>query len=271
MKYRSMKAKAITLMLAASMVVSMAACSSDTATDSSSDSSTDSSADTSSDSSSDGSISGSITVWSSLSQEEMDMYAEIYNSINPDVEVTNVAVDGDTYTTKLQATFLADSGAPDVALLEITVLGAFSDSGFLENLSADPYNADDEEENMIPYVAELCKDDDGNFVGLSYQSTPGGFWYNKELALEYLGTDDPDEVSALVSTWDDIADLGASVYEQSGGSVALLDSMESVYTPFLMNDGEALVSDDGVLVDFTEIFEIAVDIRESNADAKLEA
>ena len=72
----------------------------------------------------------------------------------------------------------------------------------LENLSQEKYGAEDISKDMIPYVDELSRDKEGDIRGLSWQSTPGGFWYKKALAKEYLGTDDPDELAAMLSDWD---------------------------------------------------------------------
>ncbi len=219
--------------------------------------------------SSDG-VSAGITVWAALSQEELNMYAEIYNSINPNVSVESVAVPYDNYLTKLQTSFRAGTGAPDVALLEIAHFGSFKDTEFLENLSVEPYNMSAEEANIIPYVAEISKDSQGDFKGMSYQATPGGFWYNKKLALEYLGTDDPDEIAAMVETWDVAIETGEKVYEQSGGEAYLFDTFVSITTPMLYNDGAPKVDEAGKIMDLTPIFETAKAVRDNNGEAMLE-
>lgn len=220
-----------------------------------------------------GTVSGEITVWTSLSQEEIDSYIEMYNKINPDVKVNAVVFPGDTYLTKLQASLRAGSGAPDAFTTEIKGLGSFKDTDLLENLSSDPYNADSEEENMVPYVAELCKDSNGDFKGLSYQSCPGGFWYNKKLAKEYLGTDDPDELYAMWNSWDDIPAICQQVYEKSGGEVYLFDSLNNLAANVLLSRRADAHVVDNKLYDldfYKEQMEFALTIRENNGDSKVD-
>lgn len=215
-----------------------------------------------------GSESGEITLWSKLTQEEIDSYISIYNEVNPDVKVKGVVFPGDTYVTKLQASLRSGSGAPDVFTSEVREFGSFKDSDLLENLSDDPYNADVEEENMIPYVAELSKDSQGNFKGLSYQSCPGGFWYNKKLAKEYLGTDDPDELYAMWNNWEEMPAICKDVYDKSGGKVYLFDSLNSVSAILRAQRTEAYVVDNKLMdLDFfKKQMEMAVKIRENHGD-----
>ena len=90
------------------------------------------------------------------------------------------------YRTKLQNAFRTGTNAPDVATFEISDFGVYKDSDMLENLSQEQYGADAISKDMIPYVDELSRDGEGNVKGLSWQSTPGGFWYKKALAKNIL-------------------------------------------------------------------------------------
>ena len=134
---------------------------------------------------------GEINVWTNLSQDEMNFYVEEFNKIVPGVKVNVTVMPSKEYRTKLQNAFRTGTNAPDVATFEISDFGVYKDSDMLENLSQEQYGADAISKDMIPYVDELSRDGEGNVKGLSWQSTPGGFWYKKALAKEYLGTDDP--------------------------------------------------------------------------------
>ena len=214
-----------------------------------------------------------ITVWTSLTQEEIDNYVEDFNAVNPDIKVNAVVFPTDTYMTKLEAALRSGTGAPDVFLAEIRDLGKLKGSDLIEDLSGEPYGAAELMDDFIPYVAELCKDDDGHIIGLSYQSCPGGFWYYKPLAKEYLGTDDPEEVQKLLPDWDSIAAIGEEVYEKSGGEVYLMDSPASVVAPILGTRPGAYVQD-GKMLElsyFRNVMETALKIREHHGDAMLDA
>ena len=101
---------------------------------------------------------------------------------------------------------------------------------------------------MIPYVDELSRDKEGVIRGLSWQSTPGGFWNKKALAKEYLGTDDPDELAAMLSDWDKIVEVGKQVYEKSDGKIALLDDVESVLQLYASYKGQPWVDDNNHII-----------------------
>ena len=62
---------------------------------------------------------------------------------------------------------------------EISDFGAYIDTDLLENLRQEQYGAEEVLSDMIPYVQELSRDKDGNIKGLTWQSTPGGFWYRR--------------------------------------------------------------------------------------------
>ena len=50
----------------------------------------------------------------------------------------------------------------------------------------------------------------------------GRILVQKALAKEYLGTDDPQELYEMLSSWDKIVETGKQVYEKSGGKIALI-------------------------------------------------
>jgi len=91
-------------------------------------------------------------------------------------------------------------GAPDVYVAEAAFIKDFVNNGFWENLSQAPYNAQDLEGQVTPYVLDTGKDWDGNIRALSWQMTPGGLFYRRSVALEVFGTDDPDEIGAKLAS-----------------------------------------------------------------------
>lgn len=67
-----------------------------------------------------------------------------------------------------------------------------SDLGITEDDIADQYQ----------YTKDVMTDSNGVLKGLSWQGCPGGLIYNRDVALEVLGTEDPDEVQEYVKDWD---------------------------------------------------------------------
>ena len=181
---------------------------------------------------------GEINLWTNLSQEEMNFYVEEFNKIVPGVKVNLTVMPSNEYRTKLQNAFRTGTNAPDVVTFEISDFGAYIDTDLLENLSQEQYGAEEVLSDMIPYVQELSRDKDGNIKGLTWQSTPGGFWYRKDLAREYLGTDDPEELYSMMSDWDKIIEVGKEVWEKSDGKIALLSDVEDILQIYASYKGE---------------------------------
>ncbi len=216
-------------------------------------------------------VTGEITIWTNLAQDEMNTYIETFNKYVPGVKVNLSVMPSNEYRTKLQNAFRTGTNAPDVATFEISDFGKYKETDILENLSAAPYNADEISKDMVPYVDKLSRDADGNIMGMSWQSTPGGFWYKKALAREYLGTDDPDELHEMLKDWDSIIEVGKQVYEKSGGKVALLDDVETVEQIYSSYKGAPWVDENNHIISdefLTEEFDLIKRVRENNVDAK---
>jgi multiple sugar transport system substrate-binding protein len=128
------------------------------------------------------------------------------------VELTIVPIAD--YPTKLKPVLESGVGAPDVFTGEIAFLKQWVDAGYWENLSEDPYNADEIKDKYVPYVFDLGKDQDGNVRALSWQTTPGGIFYKRSIAKEVLGTDDPAEVGKMMGSMEDVFKVAEKMKEK---------------------------------------------------------
>ncbi|MBR4628231.1 MAG: carbohydrate ABC transporter substrate-binding protein [Ruminococcus sp.] len=86
----------------------------------------------------------------------------------------------------------------------------------------------------------------GKMVGASWQSCPGGFAYNAELAKQYLDVDTPEQMQEKVGDWDKFVAAATEVATKSNKSVALADSLGGMWQVFAANRKSAWV-DDGIL------------------------
>lgn len=118
------------------------------------------------------------------------------------------------YPTKLKPVLESGVGAPDVFTGEIAFLKQWTERGYWENLSAEPYNVDELKDDYIPYVFDLGKDSEGNVKALSWQTTPGGIFYRRSIATEVLGTDDPNEVGKMMTSWDAMFEVGEKLKQK---------------------------------------------------------
>ncbi|ALS27087.1 ABC transporter substrate-binding protein [Paenibacillus sp. 32O-W] len=261
--------------LAIMMVVSLlAACggkSGDGAQDSAGNTNSETSGDTTGDTSAapggeTGELKGNLVIWTFFDQ--VNEMAKKFEEKHPGVKVEVKMFPGDQYQTKLLTALQSGRDVPDIFDLERAYIGKFIDSPFVADLSA--MGADELVQNYIPYVKELGVSADGKVRAISDHSSPGGFWYIRENAKKYLGTDDPDEISAMVDSWDKIIELGQKVYAESGGKVHLIANAGDVFDMAAYNV-EPWVKDGKLNIDpkWQEYYEVQKEIRNNNVDAKL--
>ncbi|MFD2334358.1 ABC transporter substrate-binding protein [Cohnella sp. GCM10020058] len=212
-------------------------------------------------------LSGKLVIWTFFDQVN-DMAAKFMEK-NPGVQVEVKMFPGDQYQTKLLTALQSGKDLPDIFDLERGYIGKFIDSKFLADLSA--LGAEDLVKDYVPYVQGLGRSSDGKLKAISDHSSPGGFWYLKETAKKYLGTDDAAEIGAMVSDWDKLIETGKKVYDQSGGKVHLIESANDLFDIMAYNT-DAWVKDGALNIDpkWKDTYAVQQKIRESNVDAKLD-
>ena len=214
-------------------------------------------------------LEGTVVIWDwdSTSQNK---YVEKFNEVYPNVTVDVQDVSWDDYMTKLQTSYVSGMDLPDIILGEIAWRGTLFDMGICDNLEKDPYNLDRNE--MVSSSVPLSSDMNGNIVGVDTQVTPSGFAYKRDLAKEYLGTDDPTEVGEMIKDWDSFLEVGKQVSEKSGGKVKMMASLGDV---LLCTIGQNVVDYvDGTTVNITEKMtkplEITMKLRDAGIIGDLE-
>lgn len=214
------------------------------------------------------SYSGTIQVWSWTNDPEYQIAAFEKAYPNVKVEFTQIGTD---YDTKMQTIVDNETEGPDVFYSDVKNVKNYIESGAWENLSAAPYNAD--VSNTVPYCVQLASDKDGNLRAMTYQATPGGFWYKRDLAQEYLGTDDPAEISQMLSTMDGVLETAEKIKTASNGETHMFASYQDLWN--MANYGmrtEPWVEDGKFILDdyVSEFFDLAKTIRDNDYGAKLD-
>lgn len=107
--------------------------------------------------------------------------------------------------------------------------------------------------NAYGYTLEIGTNKDGEFVGATWQATPGGYCYNAALAEEKLGVKSPEEMQALVSDWAKFEETAAKLAEQG---VAICATEGGLWQIKQCDRTSAWVGSDGKLVvdDFAKDF-----------------
>lgn len=213
-------------------------------------------------------LSGTLEVWGWTTDPQYQI--EAFEKAYPNVTV-NYTMIGTDYDTKMQTIVDNRTEGPDVFYADVKTVKNYIESDAWETLTDDPYNIDvsDSED----YTVKLGSDSDGNVKALSYQATPGGFWYKRDLAKKYLGTDDPDEISEMLSTTDGMLDVAEKLKEGSNGETHMFASYKDLWQfanygmrSLAWVDGDKFQMDDYI----PEFFDLAKTVRDNGYDAKID-
>lgn len=198
-----------------------------------------------------------LTIWD-WDEAHLNHMTEWYHEKHPNVKFETLVVGTADYMQKLQSALASGSGVPDIILGEMGFRGKVFDLGITEDLSKEPYNV--KPDDMFDFAVELQSGPNGELYGVEQQICPSGFAYRRDLAKEYLGTDDPAELAEMISDWDKMLEVSKQVKEKSGGKVTTLPGISLLMIEILYSQG---VSDyiDGDNINLTdryqEMFEIA--------------
>lgn len=188
------------------------------------------------------SASEKLVVWT-LSND-LVQFADHYCEQNEDVQIETVVIAPADYPTKVQSAMRGKSKEPDVIVGEPQMLENMYEAGYFEDLNQDPYNAQDYADDEVDYAWKVGQDADGIQRAISYQITPAGIYYRRDIAKEVFGTDDPDEVGKLFKDYDTILQTGQTL--KDAGYKIFASDAEMVYfisnTPWV-EDGKLIVDD----------------------------
>jgi ABC-type glycerol-3-phosphate transport system substrate-binding protein len=173
------------------------------------------------------SFSGKVSLWHFNKDEAPNIekyFEEVYKNV--DLQVTVIPDKDQQYINKLTSAVRAGAGVPDIFTGEsafvkriVEMPGAWADiSEKAKEISGD----------MAPYTIEVGTDTKGVVRAISHQVTAGGIGYKRPVAKKYLGTDDPTEVAAMLSSQDKIVETAKKLKDASGGKVALFPSWEEM-------------------------------------------
>ena len=89
----------------------------------------------------------------------------------------------------------------DLFLVEADYALKYTDTDYVLPV-ADVGITEDDTKDMYQYTKDVVTDSNGVLKGVSWQACPGIMFYNRDIAKEVLGTDDPTEVQNYVKDWD---------------------------------------------------------------------
>ncbi len=167
-----------------------------------------------------------LTVWT-LSNDLIDFAKKFDEATGCTTEV--VVIEPANYPTKVQTALLGGETEPDVIVGEPKMLPDFMDAGFFEDLNQEPYNAQQYADQIVDYVWEKGQDADGIQRAISYQITPAGIYYRRDIAQEVFGTEDPVEIGKLFKDYSTILET-AHTLKDAGYRIFSSDGEMSVFS-----------------------------------------
>ncbi len=157
-------------------------------------------------------LSGKLVIWTLA--DDLQDFGDRFEELNPGVEVETTVIAPADYPTKVEAALLGGAKEPDIIVAEPQMIESMVDAGFFEDLNQAPYNAQDYAGQIVDYVWEVGQDRDGIQRAISYQITPAGFYYRRDIAKEVFGTDDPAEIGKLFADYATILETGKTLKEK---------------------------------------------------------
>lgn len=244
--------KALVLSLACAMGLSLVACggNDDATTEAKKDDTTTEAAkDDASDATSEAEVSGSdegkvlnIYAWNEEFKSRITDHYPGYEEVDAthgkigDVDVvwTITPNNDNAYQNNLDQQLLkqADADAKDkidIFLVEADYALKYSDTDYTMAVS-DLGITDDELANQYDYTKKILENSNGVLKGVSWQSTPGVLIYNREIAKDMWGSDDPAEVQKHVSDWDTFYATGSELAAKGYKLTATVNDSYRVYS-----------------------------------------
>ncbi len=181
--------------------------------------------------------------------EEFKGFFEKYYTVPEGVTVNWIITpsDGNAYQTKLTEALLnqanvADDEKIDMFLAEADYILKYVDSEYTQDITALGVT---DFSNTYTYTVQAASDASGVVKGVSFQCCPSALIYRRSIAQDVLGTSEPDEVQALLDSWDKFNAVAADAKAKG----YYMTSSEAETFRVFSNNGEApLVDENGNLV-----------------------
>lgn len=157
-----------------------------------------------------------------------DYYKPMHKKLDYKVKITVVPFEN--FQTKLDPV-LGTKNGPDLIALDASFVKKYVNSGKMADLSQ--VGIAKAAANTTEYVKEVGQDESGKQVALSWQATPGAYYYRASLAKKYLGVNTPEEMQAKINNEADFTKTAQELNQKSGGKVFMTSSISDLFEPMI--------------------------------------
>ncbi len=198
---------------------------------------------------------GTLTMWG-WDDDYYRTVTEAFREIYPNVDFVYTDVAHKDLPQKYETALLSAGELPDIAWSVIDSRGEVFELDMWEPLEQEPYCFDISE--IYEYLRPRMVNTKGNVCGIEQSLSPAGLAYRKDLAKQYLGTDDPGELEAMLPDWERFFEKGKEVYEKSGGSVHMCFSLSELRQ--FIQEQQGMPWADGGVIDVEKTFGRALEL-----------
>lgn len=139
----------------------------------------------------------------------------------------------------------ADDDKVDLFLVEADYALKYVDTDYTMPV-ADLGISDAELANQYQYTKDIVTDSNGQLKGVSWQGCPGVLIYNRQIAKDVLGSDDPADVQEYVKDWDTFNETAATLKE---AGYQITSSVNDTFRTYSNNVSSKWVVDGKVNID----------------------
>jgi len=211
---------------------------------------------------------GTIAMWSFTDEVKkmIDRFEKVYTNVK--VELTIVPCE--EYLNKIRPVLRSGKNAPDIFTAEYSNVIDLVESGFYDDLSTRDMTGVNLKD-LADYVVNVGTDSTGKLRALSWQTTPGGFFYRRSIAKKYLGTDDPEKVGEMLSTEAKFLDTARKIVKESGGKVKMIAGYGDYNVYAFSRRSKPFVADGKLNIEqpILDYFDFAKTVRDEKLSAEV--
>jgi multiple sugar transport system substrate-binding protein len=174
-------------------------------------------------------LQGTLSIWNFNDDFKKLGFIERFEKKYPKVKINLTVLPYNDYLSKITALLRSGKDTPDIFSAEYAFIIDLVESGYWDDLSQAPYNAD--VSDLFIYLIDAGTDSTGALRAISNGASPGGIFYRRSLAKRYLGTDDPAEVGNMLDTEEKFLAVARELSEKSGGKVKMIGAYND-YIPY---------------------------------------
>lgn len=148
-----------------------------------------------------------LVVWTLAG--DLEQFGKKYEEEHEGKKVEVVVIAPEEYEKKVGTALEAGEKEPDIIVGEPQMLQNMYDKKYFADLTA--LGASEYDGQIVDYVWQVGQDSEGIQRAISYQITPAGIYYRRDIAKEVFGTDDPDEIGKKFADYNTIIETAKTL------------------------------------------------------------